>query len=97
MNLSRKPRLALHILATCSLLSACATSPAPRIVYQQVPVEVAGHCIPKELPGLPSDATIPESLAALADGPTRYARLAAAYLTLYGWSLQAAPVIVACR
>jgi hypothetical protein len=80
---------------TIAALTACATRPAVP-TYVQVPVAVAGSCIPKELPQAPAVET-PAQLAAITDGPTRYVHTAAAYLALFARSLQAEPVLTACR
>lgn len=87
----------LVIAAAALGLAACAShAPKPQVEYQAVRTEVAVSCVPAALDRPPS-VTPPAELAALADGPDRYVRLAAAYLTLWARSLEAEPVIRHCR
>lgn len=88
------PRRAAGVMLAALSLAACATVP-PKIEYVQVPLAVAGSCIPPALPPAPT----PETANALMSltGPERYVRLGSDWLALKAWVVQAGPVIAACR
>jgi hypothetical protein len=70
MNVSTKRRFPIHVLATCSLLSACANRPTPtltpKVVTQRVDVPVAIRCAADPGPE-PQYVDTPEALRAATD------------------------------
>lgn len=68
MNVSTKRRFPIHVLATCSLLAACATAPAPqpKVITQRALVPIAIRCAADPGPD-PAFADTPEALRGAAD------------------------------
>jgi len=83
------------LLALALTLAGCASAPKP--AYHEVKVATPVSCVPRDAATGPEGAEAPDVLASEPDGPTRYARLAAAYLALRAWSLTAAPILEGCR
>ena len=67
------------------------TEPEVRIV------EVPRQCVPDGLGPAPTGLETKETLAAIADGPTRYVRLAADWAARVARMAEVEPVVVACR
>ena len=83
------------IVALAFWLAGCAHTSAP--AYHEVKVATPVSCVPRNAAETPEGVESPDVLASEPDGPTRYARLAAAYLALRAWSLTAAPILEGCR
>ena len=67
MNVLRKAALSLQVLATCSLLAACATDQGPaKVAVQRVEVPVALPCSVDPGPD-PAFADTPEAIRQAAD------------------------------
>lgn len=73
-------RLAFLAGFVCGLLGLVACSPGPRpekVVYQTVNVKVPVSCVPAAVGTAPAGLETRESLAAIPEGPKRYARMTA--------------------
>ncbi len=66
MNVLRKVRSAMHVVATCSLLAACATASEPRVITKEVSVPVMVKCAADPGPR-PAYVDTPDALKSAAD------------------------------
>lgn len=89
----------LSLAAVCVGLSACAThTPGPeRVVYHDVVKTVPVTCVPSRVGPTPSGLETPASLAAISDGPTRYARMAADWFARVARMDETEPTVEGCR
>lgn len=91
------PRPAIMSLALLGL-AGCAPGPRPeRVVYQTVTVPRPVSCVPSVLGPAPANLETRQTLAAVPEGPDRYARLLSDWFARAARMEETEPVVAGCE